>query len=339
MSELRLDPIKKHWVILAGERAQRPSEFSITVETRSSDECPFCPGHENETPNPILTLSDAAKDGWAARLIPNKFPAVDQIEEELLPVPLPHEVRRGQGRHEVMIESPLHDDRQSRYSTSHLASILGIYQSRIGEFINSFSCRHVTIFTNVGYRAGATLSHPHSQIIGLRQVPGVIERELESAVQHYKMGGSCLFCDLLKADLESGARVIYSTDDFIALCPYASRFAYEFAIYPRRHMADFRDVKAEEMQSFAGFLKACLGAMDVCLNDPDYNVILHSAPAVSDQANLIEAAYHWHLEVIPRVSTQAGMEWGTGIHINSFPPEKVAQSYSRELLKENTIAL
>ena len=339
MSELRYDPIKQHWVIIAGQRAKRPSEFKVSVETRARAECPFCPGHEKQTPEAVLTLPDGECGSWAARLIPNKFPAVDQIDDELLESPLYHEVRRGCGRHEVMIESPLHADRQSKFSISHLTSLLGIYQSRIGVFIDSYSCQHVTVFTNVGYRGGATLSHPHSQIIGLKQVPHVIQKELNSALEHKARQGSCIFCDMLKTELEAGTRVIHATEDYVAVVPYASRFAYEFAIYPKRHCADFRRVSRDQVCSLSGFLKASLMAMDSYLEAPDYNLILHTAPADPTRESDTETAFHWHFEVIPRVSTQAGMEWGTGIHINSIPPEKVAEAFANEFNKALSITI
>lgn len=338
MSELRFDPIKQHWVILAGKRARRPSEFRITVESRGEAECPFCPGHEHETPESILTLTDGESAAWTARLIPNKFPAVDQNDIDELIVPSLHEAQEGRGRHEVMIESRKHHDRQAQFNDSHFASILAVYQSRIRVFIDSFHCQHVTVFTNVGYRGGATLNHPHSQIIGLERIPTVIETELRSAEQHYNKARTCLFCEIIRTESGARERVLYETDDFIAFCPYASRFAYEFAIYPKAHHADFRDVSTEGIESLARFLKTCLMAMDVCLQEPDYNVILHTAPARTDSSNSIETAFHWHFEIIPRVSTQAGMEWGTGIHINSFPPEKVAQVYAEAVSRLTHIA-
>jgi UDPglucose--hexose-1-phosphate uridylyltransferase len=329
MSELRYDPIKRHWVILAGERVKRPSEFKVSVETRDQHECPFCPGNEHQTPDAVLTIPETANGDWLARLIPNKFPAVDQTSEKLSALPIFHEVREGRGRHEVMIESRRHVDRQSQYSVSHFASLLSTYQSRIRVFVDFYDCQHVTVFTNVGYRGGATLWHPHSQIVGLMQVPQVIQTELDSAADHYGRKHSCVFCDMLKAELEATDRVIHSTADFAAIAPYASRFAYEFAIYPRRHCADFRYIDRHEIEALSGFLKSALQALDACLNHPDYNLILHTAPADPGRSSGIEAAFHWHFEVIPRVSTQAGMEWGTGVHINSFPPEKVAQALSK----------
>ena len=337
MSELRFDPIKQHWVILAGKRARRPSEFRVVIETREKTKCPFCPGHEAETTETILVLPEGATTNWEARLILNKFPAVSDVEEELVQPTFLHEVREGWGRHEVMIESSDHQDRQARYSTSHLSSLYRIYQSRIGVFIDEYNCQHVTVFTNVGYRGGATLAHPHSQIIGLMQVPMVIIKEKESAEQHYREHQNCLFCEMIKSEIESGERVLYQTNDYIAICPYASRFAYEFAVYPLRHSADFREVRESEIDSLGSFMKACLQAMDAILDEPDYNVIFHTVPAENDGEFPTEMTFHWHVEVIPRVSTQAGMEWGTGIHINSYPPEIVAAVYSKEIAEHISI--
>jgi UDPglucose--hexose-1-phosphate uridylyltransferase len=335
MSELRFDPIKKHWVIIAGQRAKRPSEFQVTIETKGEVDCPFCPGHEHETPDAILTIPGQQQGSWAARLIPNKFPAVD-LSGDPVGVVLPHHINReGRGRHEVMIESAFHSDRQAQYSTSHFASLLAIYQARLRLFKTKSNCLYSTLFTNVGYRGGATLSHPHSQIIGLPLVPNVIQTELDSAIEHKARHGSCLFCDIISDELDSSSRIVYANDDFAVIAPYASRFAYEFTIYPHNHIADFCDLDPAGIESTAKCLVRALSLMDKALANPDYNLILHTAPrnlpdGGGDGPN---RAFHWHFEVIPRVSTQAGMEWGTGIHINSIPPEKAARVLSGSILR------
>jgi UDPglucose--hexose-1-phosphate uridylyltransferase len=330
MSELRFDPIKRHWVIIAGQRALRPSEFKITIETMGEVDCPFCPGHEHKTPDAILTIPGSQQGSWAARLIPNKFPALDLVGEsvgETLPI---HSNREGRGRHEVMIESALHGDRQAQYTDSHLALLLSIYQSRLRLFTSDSNCLYSALFTNVGFRGGATLSHPHTQIIGLPLVPAVIQTELDSAIAHKAKYGRCLFCDLISDELDSSSRIVYANDDFAVIAPYASRFAYEFAIYPRNHLADYCDLEPSAIESTASCLAKTLSLMDTALGNPDYNLILHSAPRKepSGGGEDTDKAFHWHFEVIPRISTQAGMEWGTGIHINSIPPEKVAMVLS-----------
>jgi UDPglucose--hexose-1-phosphate uridylyltransferase len=326
MSELRFDPIKKHWVIIAGQRAKRPSEFQVTIETKGEVDCPFCPGHEHETPDAILTIPGQQHGSWAARLIPNKFPAVDFSGDPVGDV-LPHHINReGRGRHEVMIESVFHSDRQAQYSTSHFASLLAIYQARLRLYKTKSNCLYSTLFTNVGSRGGATLSHPHSQIIGLPLIPAVIQTELDSAIEHKARHGSCLFCDMISAELDSNSRIVYVDDDFAAIAPYASRFAYEFTIYPRNHLADFCDLEQSVIESTALCLIKVLSSLDIALRNPDYNLILHAAPKTEPSFGEVTGkAFHWHFEVIPRVSTQAGMEWGTGIHINSIPPEMAAR--------------
>jgi UDPglucose--hexose-1-phosphate uridylyltransferase len=288
-------------------------------------DCPFCPGHEHKTPDAILTIPGRQEGSWVARLIPNKYPAVDLIGEQVGETLPCYINREGRGQHEVMIESAMHADRQAQYSVSHFASLLSIYQARIRLFTSDTCCQYSAFFTNVGYRGGATLSHPHTQLIGLPLVPTVIQTELDSAISHKAMHGSCLFCDIISTELNSNSRIVYVNEDFAVIAPYASRFAYEFAIYPRNHLADYCDLELSAIESTASCLIRVLSLMDKALGNPDYNLILHSAPRKEPSGGEATGkAFHWHFEVIPRISTQAGMEWGTGIHINSIPPEKAA---------------
>ena len=326
MPELRKDPITDRWVIIATERARRPADFvrEPASTTPSGRFCPFCAGNESKTPPEVLAYrngSGANQPGWSLRVVPNKFPVLE-IEGELgregegL-----FDRMQGVGAHEVVIESPDHILNISELNEKAVEQVLWAFRDRVRDLKNDRRLRYVLLFKNQGTAAGATLEHTHSQLIALPVVPKRVQEEVEGSKNYYDFKERCVFCDLIRQEAKSGARVITETDRFIVLAPYAARFPFETWILPRHHRSHYEDIDAQQLENLAWVLKTTLRKIDKVLERPPYNFLIHTAP-------LQEAAnpwFHWHIEIIPHLTRVAGFEWGTGFYINPTPPEEAAQ--------------
>lgn len=335
MSELRHDPISKTWVIIATERSRRPMDFMPVPESGSNGAfCPFCEGHEDKTPPEIFAVgpSGRAKNtpGWFVRVIPNKFPAL-MIEgnPDRRGIGL-YDKMRGIGAHEVIIETPQHNLLIPDMSDDHLRLVVGVWADRIKDLIRDRRFKYILLFKNHLAPAGASLSHPHTQIIATPVTPRAVAQKLESAKAHHQVRERCLFCDLIQQEVEDGSRVVYLDDHFVALAPYASRFPFELFLAPRRHCHSFIEVPPLELAAFARALKETLGRLRSALKDPPFNIVLHSAPNTetfprrSHYWDTLPFDFHWHVEILPRLTKIAGFEWGTGFYINPTPPEEAA---------------
>ena len=330
MSELRKDPIAGNWVLIAPERAGRPTDFAKrTAEVVGrSDSCPFCPGNEAMTPPAVLTVpqsNDPDRPGWEVRVFPNKFPALDEghnVGEQGAALSVLFERLDGVGVHEVIVETPDHGATLASLSLDSIENVLRVYQSRIRELAKDPQIRHIVIFRNHGPEAGATLDHGHSQLLALPIVPARVREEVEGARAHFSSKSRCIYCDIAHQEERDGERLILKNEYFIAVAPYASRFSFEFWLLPRRHNARFEDMSETECGSLAGALRSTLTALDEVLGRPPYNLILHSAPCREGS----DESYHWHIEIMPILTRVAGFEWGTGIYINPTPPEEAAQT-------------
>ena len=343
MSELRHDPVQKRWVIVAVERARRPSDFKVGLKPQAAPKvCPFCYGNEDKTPPEIMAVrednSDADTPGWKVRVIPNKFPAL-AVDGELGRRGLGiFDMMNGVGAHEVVVETPDHDAHMSELSVDHLFEIMKMYRSRIQDLHKDERLRYVMIFKNHGDVAGASLSHPHTQIIATPITPRTIAAELDSAHEHFMNKERCLFCDIINQEIALEKRVVLEDKGFIVMEPYASRFPFETWVLPREHSHDFTLSSDEQLRNFAAVLKDTLGRLKEALEDPPYNFVLHTSPNAVHRPGkpnywkTLEYDWHWHLEIIPRLTKVAGFEWGTGFYINPTPPE-VAAEYLRSLGK------
>ncbi|MFQ5816461.1 MAG: galactose-1-phosphate uridylyltransferase [Terriglobia bacterium] len=326
MPELRKDPIIGRWVIIATERAKRPLEFvRDPVKSPPTSFCPFCYGHEDKTPPELLaqrsngTLPDTP--GWGLRVVPNKFPALgiegalDRQGEGLF------DKMNGIGAHEVIIETPDHEAALASLSQKRIEDVLWAYRDRMVDLKKDKRFKYVMIFKNYGEVAGATFSHGHSQLIALPIVPKRVREEVDGAKQYYMMKERCIFCDLIRQERQSGVRVVDENEHFITLSPYAARFPFETWILPKHHAAAFEDAAASVYEHLAKALKGLLQRIDKLLDQPPYNYVIHTSPVHEDT----EAFFHWHIELMPRLSKVAGFEWGTGFYINPTPPEHSAQ--------------
>ena len=326
MPELRKDPVTDRWVIIATDRARRPADFvrEPVSATPSGRFCPYGPGNESKTPPEVMAYRGATgrnQPGWSLRVVPNKFPVLG-IEGEL------HregeglfDKMQGIGAHEVVIESPDHALSITELSDRAIEQVLWAFRDRMRDLKNDRRLRYVLLFKNHGEPAGATLEHSHSQLIALPVVPKRVTEELEGAQKYYQFKERCVFCDIIRQELRAGTRVVTETDEYAAIAPYAARFPFETWILPRQHRSHYEDTDPSQLKNLAWVLKSTLRKLEKVLERPAYNLLIHTAP-------LQEAGtqyYHWHIEIIPKLTRVAGFEWGTGFYINPTPPEESAQ--------------
>jgi UDPglucose--hexose-1-phosphate uridylyltransferase len=259
--------------------------------------------------------------GWDVRVVPNKFPALqvegslDRAGEGMF------DRMRGVGAHEVIIETPDHSRTLAAMSEPEVERVLWAYRERMQDLKRDVRMRYILIFKNHGAAAGATLEHTHSQLIAMPIVPDFVREEIAGARQHFSLKDRCVFCDIVRQDLADGRRIVFENADIVALAPYAPRAAFETWLLPKRHGSRFEDAPRHEVEALARALKSVLQRMDRALESPPYNFIVHTSPCSEDLSDI----YHWHIEVMPRLTAVAGFEWGTGFYINPTPPEEAAE--------------
>jgi UDPglucose--hexose-1-phosphate uridylyltransferase len=335
LPELRKDPITGRWVIIATERAKRPTDFvREKVEIRGTGFCPFCTGNETKTPPEIIAYrSDGSSrnaPGWSLRVVPNKFPALgiegslNRQGEGLF------DKMNGIGAHEVIIETPDHHMTLAMLPQRQIEDVLWAFRDRILDLKKDRRFKYIMIFKNHGEAAGASLEHTHSQLIALPVVPKRVREEVDGAREYFNFKERCIFCDIIRQESESGIRVIADSPEFIAVAPFAPRFPFEIWLIPRVHQSAFEDSQKKEFEQLASMMKDMLMRLDKVLDYPAYNSIIHTSP-IPETPN---EHYHWHLEIMPKLTKVAGFEWGTGFHINPTPPEESAR-----FLREAVVAV
>ncbi|NWG00687.1 MAG: galactose-1-phosphate uridylyltransferase [Thermoanaerobaculaceae bacterium] len=345
MSELRFDPIRRRWSIIATERRFRPHEFRRPEGDPPGDVsgCPFEYGNEHTTPPEIFAIAAGPRQpngpNWHVRVVPNKFPALG-IEGELTRQGVGiYDRVNGIGAHEVIIETPHHLRCAADLSVSELALVLRAWRERIIDLRKDIRIRYVLLFKNHGKEAGASLYHPHSQLIATPIIPTVVVEELNIAREHWGHKERCIFCDMIAQERAFGDRVALETDRFILLEPFASSFPFETWLLPKQHSHDFALCNDQMLESLAAVIRDFLRRIRTLLADPPYNLILHTAPSSHPRPGqprywtTIEYDFHWHLEFIPRITRIAGFEWGSGYAINPTPPEEAAR-FLREVTVE-----
>ena len=333
MSELRWDPLKLNWVIIATDRGRRPRDFQIEQKPAGMTSCPFCYGNEDKTQAEVYAVrpeGEPNEPNWRVRVIPNKFPVL-KIEGELKSRGYgPYDVMEGIGAHEVIIETPEHDKGMADLAVAQIAEVLAAYRARFLDLRRDGRFRYMVLFKNHGAAAGATLCHSHSQLIAVPLTPPVAATELKVCQEFYAAKERCIFCDLIEFEISAGVRVVKEFENFIVVTPYASCFPFELRLYPKRHAHDFVLMDDSDLAELACALKDMLGRLKLVLRDPPYNFILHTAPPKQPRLGKpefwgsIEYDYHWHIELVPRLTQIAGFEWGTGFYINPTSPEDAA---------------
>jgi UDPglucose--hexose-1-phosphate uridylyltransferase len=336
MPELRRDPIIGRWVIVSTDRSKRPSDFGRARDGQGAIPCPFCPGNEAKTPPELLAYGPSSRagnaPGWWVRVVPNKFPAL-KVEGQL------HRSGEGLydrmdglGAHEVVIETADHNTPLQKLDDARLEDVFWAYRDRIVDLKKDPRLEYVLIFKNHGSAAGATLSHPHSQLIATPMVPIRVKQEMQGAAAYFEYKERCIFCDIIQQEQSQKVRLVDENQDFVAIAPFASRFPFETWVLPKKHDYNFEDIQKSEMGHLARMVKSVLRRLDGVLDDPPYNFVIHNSPLKSN----FLAHYHWHIEIIPKLTQTAGFEWGTGFYINPTPPEQAA-AFLREIESINGV--
>ena len=321
MQEFRKDPITGRWVILSTDRARRPHAFDTEPQPPLDlGPSPFAAGQESQTDHQLLAYHHGENGAWSLRVVPNRYPALrvegvpDSQGEGM------YDQMSGVGAHEVIIETPDPAVALADLPEERIADLFWAFRDRVNDLKRDFRLRYMVMFKNHGQSAGATVRHSHSQLIALPVVPRITEEEIAGGLRYFDYRSRCIYCDLLKQELQSPIRIVNTNDDFVALTPYASRFPFETWILPRRHASHFETVTDAEVRRLAATMKQVLSRLNAALEHPAYNFVIHTTPV---QESAIPH-YHWHIEIIPRVVRMAGFEWSTGMYINPTAPEEAA---------------
>ena len=340
-NELRKDYLLDRWVVIATERGRRPTDFAKQQREKAKISiCPMCPGNEHMTPPAVLVYlkSDRGirkvKDengfrhkNWLIRCTPNLYPAFTPPKTKISrrKIMKSNDLTVAVGHHEVLVESPNHDEHPANAKIPQLVHVINAYVNRLRELSAKPYVQYVSIFRNHGIEAGASLSHAHSQIIATPFIPRIVEEELEASKEFLTKNKKCVFCDILERELD-GPRLIIKNADYVVFAPWASVHPLEFWILPKRHEATLLDMQQSEMKTFAETLKSCLNRLKRLVNDPPYNYGFHLA--INKDAH---EYYHWHLEVYPKLAIWAGFEKSTGMYINTVTPEVAAENLRKTI--------
>jgi UDPglucose--hexose-1-phosphate uridylyltransferase len=335
MPELRQNFFTKEWVIIATERAKRPEELAThrpAVAIPSFVEaCPFCPGNEAKTPPEVMRHPNDANAAWAVRVIPNKFAALSSAAQPTRSLQDVWRRIEGFGFHEVIIDSPDHSGVMALLPEAQVANILRVYKERYRLLSMDRRINHVTIFKNHGADAGASLQHPHSQLIATPVIPSQVRHRLHEALRHYDDEGKCMFCHMVEREVEEQTRLVVKSEHFVAMEVFASATPFATHIFPLRHMACFGEISSSELADLARVLRSLLAKIYIGLENPDLNFTIRSGP--SDYASARH--FHWYVSVIPRLTRVAGFELGSGMFINTVLPEAAAE-FLRNIAVEKT---
>jgi len=321
VSQLRLNPLAGRWVTISADRAFRPSAFDprmLPVEADSRP-CPFCPGHEESTLPALETYGPAGQ--WLVRVVPNLYPAFSGNDplhvEHLGPV---FTQARASGIHEVLVITPDHDASFADLDEKQAGLVMAAIRDRFEDHAAQPGVRYTQAIVNHGREAGASIYHPHGQILGIPFVPKDLTEE-EAGFARFV--GGCLLCTTLEAEVEAGYRTVLEDDGAVVICPFWSGTPFEMLIIPRAHESHLQDAKPGDVVAVGRAVQRILAKLRSLLGDVAYNLVFHAAPHMHDHT------FHWHAHVLPKVTTRAGFELGTGVLINIVAPEQAADELNR----------
>lgn len=345
MSELRWDPLSNNWTIMALSQGRRPQDFWLSQEQVAESFCPFCSGHESRTPIEVYAHRPAGsapnQPGWEVRVIPNKVPALG-IEGELTSrAEGLYDCMSGIGAHELIIETPQHGIRMSDLSLDHLTEVFKAYRLRMLDLRNDSRFRYIFIFKNWGIGSAANICHSHSQLIAVPLVPPMVATKLQTCQEHFVRKERCLVCDLIAQERQSKERVVRDDGHFFVYAPYASRFPFELMIAPSTHQHDFAAQSDAQLRQLAATVRDSLRRIRSVLRDPAYSMIIHSSPPMHsrwgrpDYWSRMPYSFHWHIELVPKLTRVTGFEWGSGFNINPTAPEEAADHLRRADVEQN----
>lgn len=328
MQQLRRDPITGRWIIVRYDEIKTPKDYysESVPKKQAGKKCPFCAGNEDITPPEIFVDrtpgSQANEPGWNLRVIANKFPALrieGDLERQGIDI---YDQMNGVGAHEVIIETPEHEKDIPELSLQEVSKIILAYKQRCIDLKKDRRFEYILIFKNHGLSAGASLEHAHSQLIALPIVPKKIKEALRGAEKYYGFKERCVYCDITRQELQDKDRLVTQNEQFIAFSPFFSCTPYETWIMPKCHKSHFCNIQEDEIDDLAAILKDTLSRLKKVLTDPPFNFIINTAPIQNDEE--LEF-YHWHIQILPKLTKSAGFEWGTGFYINPSPPEQAAK--------------
>jgi UDPglucose--hexose-1-phosphate uridylyltransferase len=325
MPEIRKDPVTGRLVILSAERAQRPQPFALDRNPVDMGPCPFCAGNETMTPPEVFAYradqKHSDRPGWTVRVVPNKYPAVVNDGNSSKYKDGIYEWMNGLGVHEVIIESPDHVENMAMLSEKQFEQVLLAYRDRMLYLSSDKRWRYILLYKNQGTEAGATLPHVHSQLIALPLAPKEVADEMTGARGYFDSTGDCVYCELIRREIHDGRRIVAGNERFVVLCPYASRFCYEVWVLPRKHLSCFDTTPKDDLAELSRTLRQILIRLNRQLADPPFNYMIHSNPLGEAENGF----YHWHMEIVPKLTQVAGFELGSGSYINPVVPEDAAR--------------
>lgn len=326
MHELRKDPILSRWVAVLST-SLAPEEYPSLSAPPSEESCPLCAGREAETPPEIMAVPEG--DGpWQARVIPSFRPVL---------MPGGDLGRRGRGMYdamnsvganEIIVEAPEHRARPEDMGPGQVRTVLELYKVRVSDIQKDERIKHVLVCKNSGSEAGSGFTHQHSEIIATPVIPLRMKAELDGAKYYYEYKERCIYCDIIDEELRVGKRVITESEHFLAFCPYAPKYPFEFWLAPKKHRCSFEDATAEELDDLSGVLAGTVKRMREVLREPSYNYVIHTAPnriPRRDRWHTLGDDFHWHIEVVPRLQRASGFEWGSGFYVVPTSPEDAAE--------------
>ncbi len=323
---MRKNKLTGEWIIYAENRKKRPYEFEKKMEKKDikNNPCPFCKGNEDKTTKAIF--QDRQKD-WSIRVFPNRFPAVEQQSEKITTEGF-YDAIAAVGRHEVVVDTPNHDETIEQFSLEHIENILTVLQKRFLDIKQTENVKQVQIFKNAGADAGMSIQHSHWQLIGLPTVSKRQENYEKNAKEYYDKNNSCILCDMIAWEKEHKSRVCCETEEFIAITPYASRFSYEIWLLPKKHISSFAQLEKKELKELAWMMKKMLKRITELREDISYNICFIEGGTEEVQQH--GKGLHWSVQILPRIGGFAGLEFATETYINSVLPETAAKWYQEE---------
>lgn len=327
MTELRQDRTAGAWVIIAPERGRRPQRRSERERDRHhtpgfDPACPFCPGNESMLPGIIEETPVDESPGWQVRVVPNKYPVLRPEAKTTRSASCEHPVVAGYGFHEVIIESPRHDADLTDLTDVEMSAVLSAYHRRFVWLAARPRIQSVILFRNYGPTSGASLRHPHAQVIALDMTPVGLKSRFDWAQARYRDCGRCVVCDELEFEQKAGRRMVAETDHFIGLVPFAATCPFELRLIPKRHQASFAQIGRSELIDFGALLRGALRRLKAVLGDSPYNLVVESAT----QSDIGRTDQHWQLRVVPSLVTPGGFELAADISVNPSNPEDDAEA-------------
>lgn len=322
MNQLRLNPLTGRWVTVATGRAARPEDFArsdLPIETDPDRPCPFCPGHEEETPPALETYGPDGQ--WLLRVVPNRYPAFegtgDMRVQHLGPL---FAQAPATGIHEVLVFTPNHDQSWGDLDDRQAGLVMAALRDRMEDHAHASGVRYSQAIVNHGREAGASLAHPHGQLLGIPFVPGEI---LDEVAGFRRFAGGCLLCAAIEAERAAGHRVVSDKDGVLVLTPWWSGSPFEVLVVPEPHEGHLRNAVPGDLAAVGRAVRDVVASLTRLLGDVAYNVMVHTLP------HHAEDPFHWHVHIVPRVHSLGGFEQGTGVPINIVGPEEAC-----ELLKD-----